>query len=324
MTDTTTTPDLASDRLTLVRLDRAYLATSEAYAEGLEALRDVVESDDDERLLFYAVPQPSYGPGWARLIVADSDPRSEGMTRDHGGTLEALGLDPDTHRGWNLERRHIHPVTPGGRPAPASASLSGEARSHMPAEEAYPVGTVWHHYNAGEAEVIGHNGTSYVRVRQGEPDREWVRGALDLESTTFVRWADSAPEVPPPTTVPTGDVVTREEAERMVSDARAEVRAEAERRFESWKANATEIAHRYANDNSLCSQFDRCMVDIGLEPRESFQREYAVSITETRTYRVYVEATDEDNAAEIAEERVRYAYESPDDVTTEVVDVEED
>lgn len=37
--------------------------------------------------------------------------------------------------------------------------------------------------------------------------------------------------------------------------------------FESWKQRATGIAHDYANNNSLCREFDRAMVAIGLPPR---------------------------------------------------------
>ena len=39
------------------------------------------------------------------------------------------------------------------------------------------------------------------------------------------------------------------------------------RRFEAWKARATDIAHEYANDNDLCSRFDDAMRDIGLPER---------------------------------------------------------
>ena len=77
----------------------------------------------------------------------------------------------------------------------------------------------------------------------------------------------------------------------------AAVRAERDRgraSFEAWKENATEVAHQYANDNSLCGEFDRCMEEIGLPTRE---REYTVTLT------MNVTASDEDAAQEEAEER---------------------
>lgn len=57
---------------------------------------------------------------------------------------------------------------------------------------------------------------------------------------------------------------TREEAyARGVTDGRTA----ATREFDAWKASATETAHEYADRNDLCSEFDRCMTEIGLEPR---------------------------------------------------------
>jgi hypothetical protein len=114
------------------------------------------------------------------------------------------------------------------------------------------------------------------------------------------------------------------DVEARIAEAVAEARREEQRKAAEWRERATRIAHQYADDNSLCSQFDLCMIEIGLEPRESFTREFSVEITETRTYRVFVEATNGDDAAEMAEDRVRNGYETPNDVSLEVDDVEEE
>lgn len=78
---------------------------------------------------------------------------------------------------------------------------------------------------------------------------------------------------------------------RGVEQGRRDQRATDLREFEEWKRQATETAHEYANNNDLCSEFDRCMTEIGLEPRT---RDYVV------TFRVRVEASSEDDATEQA------------------------
>jgi hypothetical protein len=92
--------------------------------------------------------------------------------------------------------------------------------------------------------------------------------------------------------------MTRAEYDASLTRAREEGKREQRRtdvdEFERWKSNATEIAHSYADDNSLCSEFDRCMEEIGLEPRT---REYVVE------FRMTVTARDADSAIEDAEEQ---------------------
>lgn len=87
--------------------------------------------------------------------------------------------------------------------------------------------------------------------------------------------------------------------DELVRRAKAEQRAADVAEFEAWKESATETAHAYANENSLCSEFDRCMSDIGLRPRE---HEIAVDVEVTRSVTVYVNAIDAEQAAERAEE----------------------
>ena len=91
---------------------------------------------------------------------------------------------------------------------------------------------------------------------------------------------------------------TSQDATSAFERGKAEQRAADLTEFESWKASATRTAHEYANNNSLCGEFDRCMVEIGLEPRT---REHLVEGTVTVTYpfSVTVETTDSDEAYEM-------------------------
>jgi len=116
------------------------------------------------------------------------------------------------------------------------------------------------HYGAGNA----------VRVR-------WDGGGTSVIATDSLelveRDDDSTPDESPAATFTQADL----------DRARAEGRQEAEQEFDRWKESATETAHQYAADNGLCSQFDRCMVDIGLRPRT---REQTFRVTVTRTVTV--------------------------------------
>lgn len=80
---------------------------------------------------------------------------------------------------------------------------------------------------------------------------EALRGAL----ATFLVGA-GLPDPTGPDTSPEG-----------LESARREGAAEVQRRWDEWKDEATRVAHEYADNNSLCSEFDRCMEEIGLEPR---------------------------------------------------------
>lgn len=74
--------------------------------------------------------------------------------------------------------------------------------------------------------------------------------------------------------------VTGESVEEAYARGQREAREQASREFEAWKAQATATAHEYADENDLCSEFDRCMSEIGLPTRA---RTYDV------TYRVTVD-----------------------------------
>lgn len=106
------------------------------------------------------------------------------------------------------------------------------------------------------------------------------RGGYSHHPVTVVAWwpnmlAEFFRTLTPGTTSGTtsGDQTTDQAYRRGVADGRAE----ASREFDAWKARAEEIAHEYADSNELCSEFDRCMQDVGLSPR---RRTYDV------TYRV--------------------------------------
>lgn len=101
----------------------------------------------------------------------------------------------------------------------------------------------------------------------------------------------ATPAVPP--TVPDSEALDQ---------ARREGAAEVQARWDRWAEDATETAHRYANNNNLCGEFDRCMEEIGLRPRT---RDYTVSMTVTLSVVVPVTADTDDHAAELAIDRFR-------------------
>lgn len=109
--------------------------------------------------------------------------------------------------------------------------------------------------------------------------------------------------VPTPNSTPTPDTPTTDDYARGVADGRAAL----QREVDAWKEAATRRAHEYARDNGLCSEFDRCMRDIGLPDRDEFsivkdwevEMERTVTVTERATFTVTAE--DEDAARDIAE-----------------------
>jgi hypothetical protein len=84
-----------------------------------------------------------------------------------------------------------------------------------------------------------------------------------------------------------------------IMDARAAGYRIATAEHETWKQEATEKAHEYAERFGLCSEFDKFMESIGLEGRT---RTYRVEVNVTLTVTVEVEATSEDAALEAVEE----------------------
>lgn len=101
-------------------------------------------------------------------------------------------------------------------------------------------------------------------------------------------------------------------------EARDEQRRADLAEFERWKEDATQTAHRYADNNNLCGEFDRCMEEIGLAPRE---RDYCGTVVVT----VNLSATgrDADDAAEAMADNIREAlpYHDVDSIRVEDVEV---
>lgn len=72
-------------------------------------------------------------------------------------------------------------------------------------------------------------------------------------------------------------------------------RNDANAEFEEWKRRATETAHEYADNNDLCSEFDRCMTEIGLEPRggQTYRVTFDVTVSRgTDAYDILPEVSD--------------------------------
>jgi len=69
-------------------------------------------------------------------------------------------------------------------------------------------------------------------------------------------------------------------------------------RMNQWKDDLVRDAHEYADNNSLCSEFDRFMTEHDLPAREA---DYEVEVTFTVRATLTVRAQDEDNALEQAE-----------------------
>src|SRR5687768_566958 len=92
-------------------------------------------------------------------------------------------------------------------------------------------------------------------------------------------------------TVPTAEPVSDRFEEGRQSGA-----LEERIRWTAEQDRLVEDAHQYANDNGLCSEFDRFMADHGLPTRV---RDYEVSVHVCGTVTVLVEASSGDDAAEL-------------------------
>lgn len=192
--------------------------------------------------------------------------------------------------GWRDASEHPNPVpvTPDNNDrtwfylvAILGDVLYGVAFANVSPDTAHPIGATV------PAEVI----------------RARLEGGYAHHVPTVVGWwpdmlAGFFRSVTPGTPTTSGDQDTDQVYRRGVTDGRAA----ASREFDAWKARAEEIAHAYADDNGLCGEFDRCMEEVGLSPRE---RDYRVTRVET----YYVTARNEDDATE----RVDNGYEDADD-----------
>lgn len=82
----------------------------------------------------------------------------------------------------------------------APITTTGEERRQMTVREAYPIGSIWQHYNVREPFTVTgwhrstrNRGTGDNRVEgklSGE-QTDWYRGSMDLDSTEFVGWDET-------------------------------------------------------------------------------------------------------------------------------------
>jgi hypothetical protein len=121
------------------------------------------------------------------------------------------------------------------------------------------------------------------------------------------------PSAPSQETTDAPVTYSQADVDRMLEQARQEERRAAAARFEAWKESASEIACQYADDNSLCGEFERCMEEIGLQGRA---RPHVVVL------RVPVDARDGSRAVEEAVEML--SGESSYFVRSYVSDVEDE
>lgn len=254
----------------------------------------------------YYVTTPREGrmAGYHVVIVSNSDPRI-GTDRPVGPSWNpwALtgdrdvpdidGLDRATHRGWWV---HDANVTYVDAPTPTVTTPDRDRLTFGELDE----GDVW-----GNVGYVSGGHPLWVKVGDG------YRRHGDTDTHVY-----SSPGASYMVErVERGSVSESTESEAIRKAVAEAVRAERDRltaEFEAWKERATETAHSYADDNSLCGEFDRCMEEIGLRPRA---REYEVEIVQR--YTITVEASDEDDAAEQARDQLSYS----DPYETDVTDV---
>lgn len=238
------------------------------------ALFDTYGTTTDGRT-FFAIDSV-VGDGWVTLFAPESDPRHVGMWED-SGDLRNLSDDwrgESPLHGWHVRRDALAalealPATPADS-TPVETPGEPEPEFLDTTFGAIPVGTEWS--NRGQWDSGSHwvkiDPERYVSVSVERPD---LSGYINTSRPDYAVTIRNSAHVP---TVDNSD--NSEEVTRLRDQLRNE-RLE----FERWKENAQEVATDYANSNGLCSEFDRCMEAIGLEGR---QREYDVTVRETRTY----------------------------------------
>lgn len=228
----------------------------------------------------YYVVENGYNDTMHTLLMREDDDRrgrAWNVGRDATArvreAVESAGLDGATHYGWHVPRGVVEFL----------------------AENASTFGAL----SIGEAfSIPADNGTSLSRtwVKTGDGEARQVLGNNDYNGRmSFFGNDNDVTVVTLSVVVPGEELLSPAAVGERVRDAVREERARLTREFDQWKENATEIAHQYANDNSLCGEFDRCMSEIGLRPRD---REWQVTFSVT----VNVEASDDDSAVEQARE----------------------
>jgi hypothetical protein len=124
-----------------------------------------------------------------------------------------------------------------------------------------------------------------------------AEGGFDKDGSTLTRIAPQEPVEAPETA---REAVPAEEVDRLIREAVAAAKQEADEALEEFKETANARAVQYARDNALCSEFERCMSDIVLLGRDEWDEAHSTEYVVTMTVRVEVTATDEENAREKA------------------------
>jgi len=143
--------------------------------------------------------------------------------------------------------------------------------------------------HAGAWEVSDASRDAYGLPDDGKRYRAWNVPEAMLQDVP-----GGAQETPGEDEAPTVPTFTVEDLERARDEARRDERRRLTDEFETWKARATEIAHQYADDNSLCSEFDRCMEAVGLPPRSR------MVMVQVRSFAIEIAPRDVDDRDEIA------------------------
>lgn len=144
------------------------------------------------------------------------------------------------------------------------------------------------------------NGTRYGLTLDG-PHRGWDIRKAHVSLVVSPETAEGPSEA--------SDVLpvtfTQADVDRLVREARAAK----DREFAAWKEEASRIACEYADENSLCGEFERCMEDIGLQGRN---RDYEVTVTFSLTVTARNEDEAEEEAASILRDDIYYRMSSAD------------
>ena len=225
------------------------------------------------------------GPG-SRVRLVDTDGGLEAMgATGRVASVDITGSEPLARVDWD-DGHHSERFVSRFEAIPEEVTRA--IRSGDRVRVANPYAPSWD----GEGIVVtAREGDATQTVRMETGLEAGQTGGFSRQWLTLM-----APEeaVEAPETAP--ETFTREDVDRMVREAREAAKREADTALEEFKEAANARAVEYAQDNGLCSEFERCMSDIGLlgrdEWREAHQTSYAVRFIVT----VDVTADDADDA----------------------------
>lgn len=265
-----------------------------------EGFRDWPGGTPPEDRTFY-VTRSQFSDEYVTLVVPESDPRHAGMWLLYDG--HGLTLNGD-HYGWNTPRQYVRPYdtpTPPETPAPVARPFAVGDRVRISAT--HPAGPNWQ----GHTGTIRSLGDHHEVLMDSGPHTGSIAGFHE----EYLMHVDDAPTGESSATgeALVADALTsprfsQEDVDRLVREAREDAKWEASQALEEFKETANARAVEYAEQNGLCSEFERCMEDIGLLGREewhdSYDKEYCVRFTVD----VVVRARDFDDAYEKALEEL--------------------